>query len=156
MTHVLTKPEQDPGGRQPTIRRPSWLLWTLLVIAGIAVIASPSVLHQLALSFTHERTTGAEVYFTDPGALPTQLSLGTTRFSFTIQSYQPIETAFGYTVTLTGGGTTRIIATGSVREGAGGSVPVPVTFTPGRANTEYVVTVGLTDRSQFIDFRATT
>lgn len=71
------------------------------VLAGLLVAVPRQITHGISLAVTRQPSPYTELYFRDPNALPTSLSLsGPNMFSFTVVNHEGHDTVYSYAVTL--------------------------------------------------------
>ena len=108
------------------------------------------------MAVTRQPTHYTELYFSNPQALPTSLSLSAPNlFRFTLVNHEGHDTAYSYTVTLASVYGVSTIAQGRIDLKNGVTGTRLVNVHPTRRATEYLVTVSLAGRSEMIHFKRT-
>lgn len=156
MDPLATAPT-SPGGTDPGRRGRSWgylAVGIVVVVGALAAILSGAWVHQIDLSVKRQPAPYASLYFTSPGALPSDLPSGRSYpVAFTVGNNDVQPRTFRYQVTLTTPGGRKTVV-GQVAVPSGGSTPQTVDVTPTQACAPCQVMVALPTEHAAISFRA--
>jgi len=146
------------GSRSRTASMLRLLRWVAVVAiciaaAGLGRAFPHQIAHQIAISITRQPAPYTELYFSNPQALPTSLSLSRLNlFKFTIVNHEGHDTIYSYVVTLASSHGAATIARGRIDVGNGMKATRVVNVVPIRPATKYVVTTALRGRLETIHF----
>lgn len=155
---ATSQPTRPARSRSRAVSMRRLLRWAAAVVICIAVaglvIAFPhQIAHQIAISMTRQPEPYTELYFSNPQALPTTLSLSRPNLCiFTISNHEGHDTIYSYVVTLSSSHGAKTIARDRIDVGDNKKVTTAVNVVPPRRATKYVVTVTLPGRPETIHF----
>jgi hypothetical protein len=151
--HDQLRPSRPRKARH--IRR---TLIAILSSAGLLMalfVASPrQFVHQIEISVIRQTTPYTQLYFSDPGAIPSTLRLDRpNKFTFTIVNDEGQSSLYHFTVmTSSVGLPTTVIANGSLRLDDKGIGKRTVAFVPKKRGHRYLITVVLEGSGLSIHF----
>lgn len=154
----LPVPESRPtnAGMQPHVRR-TWVR-AIAAAACVAAIAAGVLYfrhaaHWPVLSSTAQVAHYTELYFTDPGTLPTQLrERGPNLLSFTIFNHEGRPRVYRYVITLASRSGSSALGRGSISLAENTGVVTVVRLVPGGRHGPFRITVTIDDPRQTIYF----
>ena len=158
VTPATSQPMRPARSRSRAMSMRRLLRWVAAVgiciaTAGLILAFPHQIAHQIAISMTRQPEPYTELYFTNPQALPTSLSLSRPNLCmFTISNHEGHDAIYSYVVTLSRLHGAKIIARDSIDVGDNKKTTTVVNVVPPRRATKYVVTVTLRGRPETIHF----
>ena len=136
--------------RKPAKKARGWKLGAIIAVSclvplGALAAAFPKqFLHQVEISTVRQPTPYTELYFAHASDLPSRLRLGRENaFAFTIVNNTGRTAPYAYTVTMSGGGSSVIVRSGSVSIPDGRGATRTAGVEPTRRASRYLITVAL-------------
>jgi hypothetical protein len=128
-------------------------LIVVLVLIGVSAALSKPFRHQLALSIVRQPTPYTQLYFPNPGTLPSELKVDhKNTFDFTVVNDENGAYHYTYTVTIADSRSHSVVSVKAVTIANGSSVTYPVTVVPKDRKAKYLITVALSGVNQSIHF----
>jgi hypothetical protein len=155
----VVSPRPRPTGRPAGRRRLG--AWAFAAIACVAVVSAGVLARNeaagyLATTPAVRETRYSELYFTDPAALPTQLSADKADpLRFTVFNHEGRRQVYSYVVRLAGPNGSSVVDRGSIDLDASSSAARLVLLGPTRRPGTYSITVTVAEPSLTISFTGT-
>ena len=124
------------------------------LLAALFVASPRQFAHQIEISVIRQPTPYTQLFFSDPGAIPSRLRLDRPdRFTFTIVNDEGQSSLYHFVVMMnTTGLSTTVVANGSLRLDDRGTGTRTFAFVPKKRRHRYLITVVLEGSSQSIHF----
>lgn len=151
----------------PTLREQSWLTRRLrvglavgtaavVVLAMVAVVGPSSVVRQFRLSFTRQPASFSALWVNER-ELPRLMRAGQPNtVAFEVLNHENRTVSYKYTIRLLGKGRTVASRSGEVELESGQSILIADRIVPPARNTEYIVSIQLTGRSERLHYSTRT
>jgi hypothetical protein len=159
---MLTKPlGQDDrlrsSGPRKTrrIRRPFIVILSSVGLLAALFVSSPQqFVHQIEISVIRQPTPYTQLFFRDPGAIPSSLRLDRpNKFTFAVVNDEGQSSLYHFTVRVNAvGSSTTVVERGSLRLDNGGTGRRTVAFVPKKRGHRYLITVVLDGSGLSIHF----
>ena len=155
--HDLLRPSRPRRAR--SIRRSFIVMLSFAGLLAVIFVASPrQFVHQIEISVIRQPTPYTQLFFSDPGAVPSTLRLDRpNKFTFTIVNDEGRSSLYHFAVmTNTPGSPATVVANGSLRLDDRGTGTRTVAFVPKKRRHRYLITVVLDGSGLSIHFSGET
>lgn len=143
---------QSPGKRI-LLRAGAAVLISAAIVGGLAVAFPKQFAHQIAISTTRQPTPYTQLFFTDPSALPKDLTVDRVNtFAFTVINDEGHAENYHYVITLTTGKSHEIVGEGSLEVGNNQRATRTAGVKPKSRTTRYLISVALNGTGDFVQF----
>jgi hypothetical protein len=153
----LGSPHDRPRSSNPRkarrVRRPFIVMLSSAGLLAALYVASPQQFaHQIEISVIRQPTPNTQLFFSDPGAIPSRLRRDLpNRFAFTITNDEGRASLYHFAVLMnTAGSSTTVVANGSLRLADQGTATRTIALVPKKRRHRYLITVVLNGSGQSI------